>query len=233
MEFDGRDPAGRRRARATPGCLGRGLEGTTGPRSSSRAASGCTAASAGGPRVGNVLVLRHSERDHAGLFVADSRDVTVENVDLHHCAGLGLLAQFSENLTVRAASRPSRRRPGASLSGPRRRGPRLQLPRPRPDRGVPLPRPDGRSRSTSTAPACGSSGGRRPTASCAASCTTSPRGCAGAVPATGSASSSTTRCARSARALSSAWRRMTATPSRCSLQQPVPPGSSPATRSRT
>ena len=54
------------------------------------------------PSPGNVLVLRHGERDHAGLFVASSRDVTIENVDLFHSAGLGLLAQFTENLTVRA-----------------------------------------------------------------------------------------------------------------------------------
>lgn len=53
------------------------------------------------PGLGNVLVLRHNERDHAGLFVTDSKNVAVENVDLFHCAGLGLLAQFSENLTVR------------------------------------------------------------------------------------------------------------------------------------
>jgi hypothetical protein len=53
------------------------------------------------PAVGNLLVLRHGERDHAGLFVIDSRDVTVENVALHSSAGLGLLAQFTENLTVR------------------------------------------------------------------------------------------------------------------------------------
>jgi hypothetical protein len=64
------------------------------------------------PAPGNVLVLRHSERDHAGIFVADSRDVVVENVDLFHSAGLGLLAQFTENLTVRgfrAVPSPARR----------------------------------------------------------------------------------------------------------------------------
>ena len=64
------------------------------------------------PAPGNILVLRHSERDHAGLFIADSKDVTVEDVALHHCAGLGLLAQFTENLTVRgfrAVPAPSRR----------------------------------------------------------------------------------------------------------------------------
>ena len=64
------------------------------------------------PAVGNVLVMRHSDRDHAGLFVADSRDVAVENVNLHHAAGLGLLAQFTQNLTVRnfnAVPSPARR----------------------------------------------------------------------------------------------------------------------------
>jgi len=52
------------------------------------------------PRVGNVLVLRHSARDHAGLFLVDSRNIKVEQVNLFHCAGLGLLAQFCENVTV-------------------------------------------------------------------------------------------------------------------------------------
>jgi len=63
------------------------------------------------PAVGNVLVLRHSERDHAGLFIVDSKDITVEKVDLFHCAGLGLLAQYSENLVIRAFNAvPSPRR---------------------------------------------------------------------------------------------------------------------------
>jgi len=64
------------------------------------------------PAVGNILVMRHSDRDHAGLFVVDSRNVTVENVNLYHAAGLGLLAQFTENLTVRnfkAVPSPARR----------------------------------------------------------------------------------------------------------------------------
>ena len=63
------------------------------------------------PARGSVLVLRHSERDHAGLFIADSKDVTVENVSLFHCAGLGLLAQYSENLAIKAFNAvPSPRR---------------------------------------------------------------------------------------------------------------------------
>jgi len=64
------------------------------------------------PSPGNLLVLRHSERDHAGLFIVDSRNVTIDEVNLHHCAGLGLLAQYSENITVRgfhAVPSPRRR----------------------------------------------------------------------------------------------------------------------------
>ena len=64
------------------------------------------------PAPGNVFVLRHSERDHAGVFIVDSKDVAVENFNLFHCAGLGVLAQYSENLTLRhfnAVPSPARR----------------------------------------------------------------------------------------------------------------------------
>ncbi len=53
------------------------------------------------PAKGNWLVLRHSARDHAGVFIADSKDVTVENLNMYHNAGLGILSQYSENLTFR------------------------------------------------------------------------------------------------------------------------------------
>jgi hypothetical protein len=51
------------------------------------------------PAVGNLLVLRHSVRDHSGIFVCDSKDVRLENLNLYHYPGLGVLAQYSENLT--------------------------------------------------------------------------------------------------------------------------------------
>jgi len=51
------------------------------------------------PAVGNLLVLRHSERDHAGVFVVDSRNVRIENMDMYHNCGLGILSQYSEDLT--------------------------------------------------------------------------------------------------------------------------------------
>jgi hypothetical protein len=53
------------------------------------------------PAKGNYFVLRHSARDHAGTFITDSRNVTISNLNMYHNAGLGILSQYSENLTFR------------------------------------------------------------------------------------------------------------------------------------
>ncbi len=52
------------------------------------------------PDVGNFLILRHSQRDHAGMFLYHSKDISIENVEVYHTAGLGILSQFSENITM-------------------------------------------------------------------------------------------------------------------------------------
>ena len=52
------------------------------------------------PAKGNVLVLRHNPRKHAGLFFANSRDIILDGIGVYHTGGLGILAQFCENLTV-------------------------------------------------------------------------------------------------------------------------------------
>jgi hypothetical protein len=51
------------------------------------------------PALGNFLVMRHAERIHSGIFIQESKNITIENVNLFHATGLGILAQFSENLT--------------------------------------------------------------------------------------------------------------------------------------
>ncbi len=51
--------------------------------------------------VGNIVVLRHNERQHAGIFTEKCKNVTIDNVTVHSCGGLGCLAQFCENLTYR------------------------------------------------------------------------------------------------------------------------------------
>jgi len=50
------------------------------------------------PTVGNYLIIRHSKRDHAGIFIQGSQGVNLENINVYHCAGLGVLAQFSRDL---------------------------------------------------------------------------------------------------------------------------------------
>lgn len=50
---------------------------------------------------GNYLVLRHNARDHAGMFIIDSKNITVQGLNMYHTAGLGILSQYSENLTFR------------------------------------------------------------------------------------------------------------------------------------
>jgi hypothetical protein len=50
------------------------------------------------PKLGNYLVLRHNERDHAGIFLIESKNISLENITIHHSAGLGVLSQYSENI---------------------------------------------------------------------------------------------------------------------------------------
>jgi len=52
------------------------------------------------PELGNMLILRHSQRDHAGMFLFHSKDILIENVEVYHTAGLGILSQYSENITM-------------------------------------------------------------------------------------------------------------------------------------
>ena len=53
------------------------------------------------PEVGNYLILRHSSRDHAGMFLFHSKDVEVEDVEIYHTAGLGILSQYTENIKLK------------------------------------------------------------------------------------------------------------------------------------
>ncbi|MBR5870313.1 MAG: hypothetical protein IKZ09_04685 [Clostridia bacterium] len=51
--------------------------------------------------IGNILVLRHNARIHAGAFFEKCRNITFEDITFYSCGGLGCLAQFSEDLTYR------------------------------------------------------------------------------------------------------------------------------------
>jgi hypothetical protein len=53
------------------------------------------------PIPGNHLVMRHSTRDHAGLFCFHSKDIQLEDINVYHTSGLGVLFQYCENITAR------------------------------------------------------------------------------------------------------------------------------------
>ena len=51
------------------------------------------------PTPGNILVLRHGHRIHPGILIHDCRKITLQNIRIHGSGGLGILAQFSKDLT--------------------------------------------------------------------------------------------------------------------------------------
>lgn len=53
------------------------------------------------PKVGDLLVARHGVRDHAGTFIDGCRNVTLSDIRYRFTSGLGILSQYSENLTFR------------------------------------------------------------------------------------------------------------------------------------
>ena len=69
------------------------------------------------PTIGNVLVMRHSERDHAGIFIVESKNITLENIDLYQTAGLGILSQYTENLHFRNIQVVPNKQKGRYFSG--------------------------------------------------------------------------------------------------------------------
>lgn len=60
---------------------------------------------------GNYLVLRHSVRDHCGIFMDRSKNVTLNNINMYNNTGLSYLAQYCENITFRKVDcKPSEKR---------------------------------------------------------------------------------------------------------------------------
>lgn len=51
------------------------------------------------PTAGNCVTLRHSPRVHPGILVHHCEDVKLDQITLHNTCGLGILSQFSRNLS--------------------------------------------------------------------------------------------------------------------------------------
>ncbi|PID26479.1 MAG: alpha-1,3-galactosidase B [Candidatus Cloacimonadota bacterium] len=53
------------------------------------------------PDVGNHWVMRYGARDHAGIFLFHSKNIELENIDVYHTSGLGILSQYCENIDMK------------------------------------------------------------------------------------------------------------------------------------
>jgi hypothetical protein len=51
------------------------------------------------PEAGQILVFRHGIRDHGGMFIEGSKRVSLKDVAFRQTSGLGVLSQYSEDLT--------------------------------------------------------------------------------------------------------------------------------------
>ncbi len=53
------------------------------------------------PKVGNTLTVRDIIRDQVGMFIYESRDVTLENVEMRYMHGLGIVSQYTRDITMK------------------------------------------------------------------------------------------------------------------------------------
>ncbi|WP_286155044.1 right-handed parallel beta-helix repeat-containing protein [Bacillus sp. FJAT-27264] len=66
---------------------------------------------------GHVLQNRDGIRDQVGVFITESSNVTFMDVGLHFLHGLGVVGQFSENLTFRRMDLSPRAETGRTVAG--------------------------------------------------------------------------------------------------------------------
>lgn len=52
------------------------------------------------PKIGNILTIRDVVRDQVGMFIVESSDITLRQVNMHYMHGLGIVSQFIKNITM-------------------------------------------------------------------------------------------------------------------------------------
>jgi len=70
-------------------------------------------------QTGNILTLRDPYRDNSGAFIHRSKKIRLENVKMHYMHGMGIVSQFSENISlikVEVAPRPESERQIAAFA---------------------------------------------------------------------------------------------------------------------
>ncbi len=53
------------------------------------------------PKPGNILTVRDIIRDQVGMHIRECKNVTLEDVGMHYMHGLGIVSQYTENITMR------------------------------------------------------------------------------------------------------------------------------------
>jgi polygalacturonase len=51
-------------------------------------------------QAGDILTIRDPYRDNCGVFINLSRNIQLENIQMHYMHGLGIVSQFSENISL-------------------------------------------------------------------------------------------------------------------------------------
>jgi hypothetical protein len=49
---------------------------------------------------GDVITVRDPYRDNCGAFISRSKNIALENINMHYMHGLGIVSQFSENISL-------------------------------------------------------------------------------------------------------------------------------------
>lgn len=53
------------------------------------------------PKKGNRLTIRDIIRDQVGMFIYHSKNIELNEIQMHYMHGLGIISQYSENITIR------------------------------------------------------------------------------------------------------------------------------------
>jgi len=65
------------------------------------------------PISGNIMTVRDIIRDQVGMLILESKNITLEDIGMHYMHGLGIVSQYTENITMRrvtCAPRPETKR---------------------------------------------------------------------------------------------------------------------------
>lgn len=67
-------------------------------------------------KVGNTLTVRDIIRDEVGMFIFESQDITLDEIQMHYMHGMGIVSQYSENILMKHVNCSPRQGSGRILA---------------------------------------------------------------------------------------------------------------------